>query len=823
MKKRLFVALFAAALSLVPAFAQRSETLLEKGLKFHLGDVRGAEIPGFSDSEWQDVRIPHDWAIYGPFDRDNDLQEVAVKENGETVASWKTGRTGGLPYMGIGWYRTCFDVPEGKAATLVFDGAMSEARVYVNGHEATFRPYGYSSFHFDATPFLNDDGSGNVLAVRLENRPFSSRWYPGAGLYRNVHLLVTGRTHIPVWGTQVTTPFVKDDFASVSVKISVVNEPETALTFCTAIISPDGKTVAEDSRTTRSYAGRPVEQTFTVNAPKLWSPEHPSLYKAVTRILDGDCVLDEYTTVFGIRTLGFIPGKGFFLNGEKRKFRGVCMHHDLGPLGAAVNEAAIRHQLVLLKDMGCDAIRTTHNMPDPILVRLCNEMGFMMMAESFDEWDVAKCENGYHRFFNEWAERDLTDLVRHYRNDPCVVMWSIGNEVPTQESPDGASVVRFLQDICHREDPTRPCTFGINLVPAVYRHGFADALDIPGLNYLTGSYFRMRRETHNRFVLGSETASTVSSRGVYKRCLDLTFGKVDADHQCSAYDTDACDWSNTPDVDFALEDDYEWTMGQFVWTGFDYLGEPSPYDTDAWPNHSSMFGVFDLASLPKDRFWLYRSQWNRDEHTLHLLPHWNWRKGETVPVMVYTDSPSAELFLNGRSLGVKTKAVTATPTDGGRKDTELRKRYRLIWEDVVFEPGVVEAVALDRDGNEVMRTSVRTAGKPHHIELVPDRSCLKADGRDLTYVTVRIVDRDGNLCPHDGRLVKFEVNGEGTFRAVANGDPTCLEPFHVPQMHAFNGMLTAIVLSGEAPGTISLKASASGLVSSKLELRSFAD
>ena len=822
MKKILVVISILASFS---AFAQRSEVLLEKNWKFHRGDVENAQDVGYDDSSWQNVTVPHDWAIYGPFSRDNDLQYKAVIENGETRATWKTGRTGGLPYEGVGWYRTTFDASRSGRTTLIFDGAMSEAHVYVNGEEVIFWPYGYSSFHVDVTDRLTADGKDNVLAVRLENRPSSSRWYPGAGLYRNVHVLSTGDTYVPVWGTQITTPHVKDDFASVSLKIKVENAGDRLLTYSTVIYGPDGTEVASGKRDVKYLTGRPIEQTFIVEDPHLWSPETPDLYLARTTLKDGETVLDVYDTRFGIRTVEFIPEKGFYLNGKPRKFQGVCNHHDLGPLGAAVNVAALRHQLTLLKDMGCNAIRTTHNMPDPNLVRLCDEMGFMMMVEPFDEWDVSKCDNGYHRWFNSesdikgmtWAERDMLSMLHQWRNNPSVVLWSVGNEVPTQKSQDGYKVVHFLQDICHREDPTRLCTSGINHTSAARRNGFADALDIAGLNYHTDGYFKMKAATHGNYVIGSETASTVSSRGVYSLDTSLKFHLID-DNQCSSYDVEACAWSNIPDPDFALCEDYPWMVGQFVWTGFDYLGEPSPYDTDAWPNHSSMFGIIDLASIPKDRFWLYRSQWNKTDHTLHVLPHWNWKAGQNVPVYVYTDYPSAELFVNGVSQGRQTKAVAVEPTDGDRKNRETMKRFRLMWEDVRYVPGEIRVVAYDGDGYPKMEKIVKTAGKPHHIELSTYRASLDADGKDLAYVTVKVVDKDGNLCPLDGRLMTFSVDGAGVYRASANGDPTCLDIFHEPQMHAFGGMLTVIVQAGETPGNVTLNVNAKGLKPASLTL-----
>lgn len=821
MNRRLLMTLCCALLAWMAVAQQRTETLLEKGWKFMKGDVADAMKPDFDDKQWEAVTVPHDWAIYGPFDRRHDLQEVAVTQNLETAASVKTGRTGGLPYVGVGWYRTTFEAPAGKLVSLVFDGAMSEARVYVNGQEVCFWPCGYNSFHCDVTPYLNKEGAKNLLAVRLENRPQSSRWYPGAGIYRNVRVVATEAVHVPVWGTQLTTPHVSAEYASVCLKTTVEGAGTKDVRILTQILSPEGEVVASKDNTMKINHGQPFEQNFLVDAPRLWSPETPYLYKAVSKIYVDGLQTDEYTTRFGIRSIELVADKGFFLNGQHRKFQGVCNHHDLGPLGAAINVAALRRQLTLLKDMGCDAIRTSHNMPAPELVELCDEMGFMMMVEPFDEWDIAKCENGYHRFFKEWAEKDMVNMLRQYRNHPSVVMWSIGNEVPTQCSPEGYKVASFLQDICHREDPTRPVTCGMDQVSCVLANGFAAMLDVPGLNYRTHRYVESYEKLPQNLVLGSETASTVSSRGVYKFPAELKKQAMYDDHQSSGYDLEACSWSNVPDEDFALADDYDWTLGQFVWTGFDYLGEPSPYDTDAWPSHSSVFGIIDLASLPKDRYYLYRSIWNKRDNTLHVLPHWTWpgREGENTPVFVYTNYPEAELFVNGKSYG-KQRKLTADEARAlqGKDSLWLQRRYRLMWTDVPYEPGELKVVAYDNSGKKVEEKTVRTAGKPHHLEVVADRTALSADGKDLAYITVRVVDKDGNLCPADDRLVSFTVKGAGSFRAAANGDATCLDLFHLPRMHAFSGQLTAIVQSGAESGNLVFEAKAKGVKAGKLTL-----
>ena len=759
---------------------------------------------------WQSVTVPHDWAICGPFSRENDLQEVAVIQNGETASSLKTGRTGGLPYVGKGCYRRTISVDTlaGRRYVLLFDGAMSEAKVLVNGHEVCFWPYGYSAFSCEITQALHV--GENQLVVLLENRPQSSRWYPGAGLYREVKLLTLAPVHVPVWGVQVLTPYVGEDYASVTLrtKLDGLKGGET-VEIETAVRNAAGEVVAAKTNRRNWVYDTPFEQHLTVEHPALWSPESPALYTAESTVRIDGVEMDRHTTRFGIRTVEVRADKGFFLNGELRRFKGVCLHHDLGPLGAAVNRAALRHQLTMLRDMGCNAIRTSHNMPAEELVELCDEMGFMVMVEPFDEWDVAKCANGYHRYFREWAERDMVGMLHHFRNNPSVVMWSVGNEVPSQWEADGYRMASWLQEICHREDPTRPVTCGMDQVDAVLSNGFAAIFDVPGLNYRVHRY----REAYDRLpqsiILGSETALTVSSRGVYHFPVEYGPDRLHDDHQSSGYDVEFCGWSNVPDDDFAAAEDLPWLMGQFVWTGFDYLGEPTPYHTDAWPNHSSMFGIIDLASLPKDRYWLYRSVWNTESPTLHVLPHWNWpgREGEITPVYVYTSYPSAELFINGRSQGIRTK----------NRNSNL-ERYRLMWNEVRYEPGEVRVVAYDAEGRQAAERIVRTPGKPWALRLSVDRKTLAADGRDLAYVTVGVVDRAGNPVPTEHREVRIEVAGAGHFRAVANGDPTSLESFCEPHMHLFNGLLTAIVGSGDRPGELVVKASARGLKSAELRI-----
>ena len=809
----------------------RSEQLLERGWRFSREDSAEFSRAEYDDSAWQEVVVPHDWAIYGPFSINNDKQNVAITQDGQKEAMEHAGRTGGLPFVGVGWYRLEFEAPEfeaGKRASILFDGAMSNARVYVNGAEVGFWPYGYNSFHFDITDYLKA-GEKNELAVRLENKPESSRWYPGAGIYRNVHLIVTEDIHVPVWGTHLTTPYVSEKLARVELRTKVVgidDNNRNALRIETTIFDNKGNAVAAATDRLSIYAEATFEQAINVENPELWSVDTPTLYTAVSKIYVGEELKDEYSTRFGIRTIEIIPDKGLFINGVETKFKGVCNHHDLGPLGAAVNDAAIRRQVRIMKEMGCNAIRTSHNMPAPELVAACDEMGMMLMPETFDEWRTPKLANGYHLYFDEWAERDLVNLLHHYRNNPSVVMWCIGNEVPDQGDVIwGAKLSRYLQDICHREDPTRPVTQGMDQPHNVVYNNMAAMMDVAGFNYRPHRYPDNYLRLPQQIILGSETASTVSSRGVYKFPVERrSMAKYD-DHQASSYDVEHCGWSNLPEDDWIWHDDFAWGIGEFVWTGFDYLGEPTPYYTD-WPSHSSLFGIVDLAGLPKDRYYLYRSHWNKDVETLHILPHWTWpgREGETTPVFVYTNYPSAELFINGKSQGIRTKDLSVT-AEGTMESEESatsfvrQSRYRLMWMDTKYEPGVVKVVAYDKDGNAVAEREVRTAGKPHHIELTADRATITADGRDLSFITVRVVDKDGNLCPDAQHLVEYSVSGEGFYRAGANGNPVSLELFHEPRMQLFNGMMTAIVQSNTTPGEITLTAKAKGVKAAKIVIK----
>ncbi len=808
----------------------RSKTTFTKGWKFTRNDSPEFISPDYNDAKWESVVVPHDWAIYGPFSIHNDKQNVAISQDGQKDAMEHAGRTGGLPFVGVGWYRLNFEVPElakDQKATLIIDGAMSNAEVFVNGEKAGYWPYGYNTFHLDVTPFVKV-GKGNQLAIRLENQPESSRWYPGAGLYRNVHLLVTNDAHVPVWGTQLTTPIVNKEMAKVSI-ITTLDKGKKAnadYRIETSIVNPQGKVVANETESLSRFKNDTFEQDFLVSNPELWDVDSPSLYKAVSKIYDGNKQIDEYETVFGIRSIEIVPDKGFYLNGELVKFKGVCNHHDLGPLGAAVNEAAIRRQVTLLKEMGCNAIRTSHNMPAPELVKVCDEMGMMVMVETFDEWKTAKCENGYNKIFDEWMEKDLVNTIHHFRNNPSVVMWCIGNEVPDQwKAFWGPKLSYEMQAICHREDPTRPVTQGMDMPDAVVNNNMAAVMDVAGFNYRPHKYQENYHKLPQRLILGSETASTVSSRGIYKFPVERQSMKKYPDHQSSSYDVEHCGWSNLPEDDFIMHEDLPYCMGEFVWTGSDYLGEPTPYYTD-WPSHSSLFGIIDLASLPKDRFYLYRSHWNKGAETLHILPHWNWegREGEVTPVFVYTNHPTAELFINGKSQGKRTKDLSVTIENSNdstsRAEFKRQKRYRLMWMDTKYEPGTVKVVAYNEQGQAVAEKEIVTAGKPHSIKLEADRNVLTADGQDLAYVTVSVVDKDGNLCPMDTSEIFFKVKGAGFYRAGANGNTVSMEQFHKPKMKVFSGQMTAIVQTNETPGTITLEATSSKLKSGKLVLTS---
>ncbi len=830
MKTRLLLLIAFAFLMHLTYSQTRKEYLLEKNWKFTRTDNKNHKNVDYDDSKWETVRVPHDWAIYGPFSSQYDKQNVAIVQDGQTKASEHAGRTGGLPFVGVAWYRNTGNLPayeKGKRVTLLFDGAMANSQIFVNGKKVGEWPYGYNSFYYDITDYLYKDASSNVLAVRLMNRAEQSRWYPGAGLYRNVHVIVTNTAHIPVWGTYITTPIVKKNIAKVSITTKVNDTKDKAFyKLSTSIFDADGILVSKMTSQAHPYFKHEFSHDLIINNPKLWTLDEPKLYKAVSTLYENDEEIDTYTTTFGIRTIEIKPNKGFYLNGKKIKFQGVCNHHDLGPLGSAVNDAAIRRQIRIMKDMGANAIRTSHNMPAPELVRACDEMGMMLMVETFDEWKQPKVQNGYNLFWDKWAEKDMINVLHHYRNNPSVVMWCVGNEVPEQGNPEyGPKRNYFLQQICHREDPTRPVTNGMDNPVAVTSNNFAALLDVAGFNYRPHLYHENYKKLPQQIILGSETASTISSRGVYKFPVERKSMAKYKDHQASSYDVEHCAWSNLPEDDFIQHDDLPYCIGEFVWTGFDYLGEPTPYYSD-WPSHSSLFGIVDLAGIPKDRFYLYRSHWNKKAETLHILPHWNWkgREGKITPVFVYTNYPTAELFINGKSQGKRTKDLSikrnGSNSAEAKKNFDRQKRYRLMWMETRYEPGVLKVVAYDDNGKAVMEKKVKTAKEAYKIKLTADRSEIMANGKDISFINVKIVDRKGNFCPTEDREISFKVTGEGRFKAVANGNPTSLESFQNPKMRLFSGQMTLLVESTEKSGIIKIIAEAEGVKKAELIINS---
>lgn len=794
--KKIIIIIFLISIAFQVKAQKREVKLLDTGWRFINHDIPLTNLNQVDDSSWQAVTIPHDWAITGPFDMTIDMQAVQVLEDGDKKAKLRTGRTGALPCFGIGWYRKVLPVSktdEGKRVFVEFDGAMSRSKVYLNGVYIGEWPYGYSSFSFELTKHIQY-GKENVLSVRLENKEESSRWYPGAGIYRNVRLVKTAPVRIAHWGTNITTPVVTDKKGEVNIKTEI--EGNEALNLVTEIYDAKGKKVGTASSSKKADGSTTLEQVIKINKPNLWSVETPNLYTAVSKIYIGKIQKDEYKTVFGFRTIRFDKDKGFFLNGKSVKFKGVCLHHDLGPIGAAVNYRATERQLVMMKEMGANAIRTSHNPPSLELLKICDSIGLMVQVEAFDEWKNGKNANGYGEFFDTWAEKDLTAMIKRDRNHPSVIMWSIGNEIREQGMPEGKEMTRFLTKICHDLDPTRPVSAGFNNHNAAIKNGLAAEVDLVGFNYKPNDYLKKHKEYPNFTIYGSETASTVSSRGVYKFPVIETKKAWYTDYQLSSYDLETCSWATTPDFEFQYQDDSEFISGEFVWTGFDYLGEPSPYN-EGTPAKSSYFGIVDLAGLPKDRYYLYQSKWS-DKPVFHVLPHWTWpeRLNQKVPVFCYTNYPKAELFVNGKSMGVKQKDKSNTYT-----------RYRLMWNDVVYEPGEIKVVAYDNNNKAVAEQVIRTAGETYSIKLTADRNKIKSDGKDLSFVTVEILDKNGNLCPKANNLLFFDVSGSGKLKAVCNGDPTDQTSFVSKYMRTFNGKMVAVIESDTKSGEIVLKVS----------------
>lgn len=822
--RKIFLPLFLIGIP-VTNFAQTKQTL-QKNWKFTREDNSAFSQSTFNDVKWQNVTIPHDWAIYGPFDMENDIQRTAIKQDGQKDAIEHTGRTGGLPFVGVGWYRTTFDLPDfsnDKKVFIQFDGAMSNPEVFINGQKAGQWHNGYNTFFLDISNWVNN--KNNSLAVRLDNLTQMSRWYPGAGLYRNVHIITKNKTHIPIWGVHITTPEIQSKFAKVDINTEFVSENIENIEVETEIFNPKGEKVAQNKVKSSQYtSNNTINQQIFIDFPQLWDIKQPNLYKAITKLYKNGKLEDQTETTFGIRSIEVKPNDGFYLNGKKIKLKGVCLHHDLGALGSAVNEAAIRRQILLMQDMGANAIRTSHNMPAPEYVKIADEMGMLLAVESFDEWAIPKVQNGYHLYFKDWAEKDLTNLVKHYRNNPSVIMWFIGNEVEEQSNIEGSRVARFLQDVIRKYDATRPISNGMDRPDDILKNNMAATMDLVGFNYRPFKYEEAYKKLPQQLLLGSETVSTISSRDVYKFPVERKAMAKYPDQQTSSYDVEHCSWSNLPEDNFIYDEELPYMIGEFIWTGIDYLGEPTPYYVE-WPSHSSYFGAVDLATLPKDRFYLYRSHWNKSEETLHILPHWTWngREGEVTPIFVYTNYPTAEVFINGKSQGKQTKNLSIplreTENPESQKTFERQKRYRLMWLNTKYEPGSVKVVAYNDKGEAVAEKEIHTAGKPYQIKLTTDRNYIKADGKDLAYITVEVVDKEGNVCPNVNDLVQFEVKGAGKFRASANGDATSLDLFHEPKMHLFNGKLMAIVQASEKTGEIIFKAKSQKIKGNQIKIQ----
>ena len=789
---------FAAFLALLvaapwPAAAQRSTLDFDRAWRFHLGDVPGAEAAGFDDSGWRTLDVPHDWSTEGEFSDTN-----------------PAGAHGGALPGGVGWYRKALAVPQADSGRLVFvefDGVYRNSEVWINGQYLGKRPYGYSSFRYELTPHLRYGRARNVIAVRVDNaQQPNSRWYSGSGIYRHVRVVTTSRVHVDHWGTYITTPEVSADSARVAIRTTVRNvaRADQAITLRTTVYDAAGREMATASSDGRLAADSVIEiaQDLIVRTPTLWSLERPYLYRAVSRVMCQGGPCDEYTTPFGVRTFGFDVDRGFTLNGQRLKIRGVCLHHDLGALGSAVNTRALERQLQIMKQMGVNGLRTSHNPPAPELLDLTDRMGFVVLDEAFDMWKKGKTKYDYHLDWDEWHVRDLSDLVRRDRNHPSVIMWSIGNEVPEQWNNDtsGITIARELAGIVRALDPTRPITAADNNTDPsnpLFRSG---ALDLVGLNYHHQAWADFPKNFPGQKFLATETTSALNTRGYYDQPSDsvaayggrrTTRGPApNENYRISSYDHRRAAWGSLHEESWREIKKYDFLSGMFIWTGFDYLGEPTPY---AWPARSSYFGIVDLAGFPKDPYYMYQSEWT-ERPMVHVFPHWNWTPGDTIDVWAYTNGDEVELFLNGASLGVK------------RKQGDV---FHLMWR-VAYAPGTLRAVA--RKGGRVTATEeVKTAGPPVRVALGADRSTLRADRADLSFVTVQVLDRAGVAVPTADQLVRLRVSGDARIVGVDNGDEISHASFKADRVRLFYGKALVIVQAGERAGTATLTAEGEGL------------
>ena len=780
----------------------------------------------FDDSEWRHLNLPHDWAIEGPFNIDYN------------------GSTGKLPYWGIRWYRKTLELSQndaGKQIYLDIDGAMSYASVWCNGQYVGGWPYGYASFRLDLTPYIKA-GQKNVLAIRLDNPDDTSRWYPGSGIYRNVWLVKTSPVHVEQWGTFVRNQQVDSEIAVMEMGVNIENhagkDVQVKLQTSVYLQGKDGRPVGEEvtQSMTKDIAIKKDSWSsarfqFKVDKPKLWDIDTPNCYVAVSRVFMDGKEMDSYETPFGIRTIEFTHDQGFMLNGQKVAIKGVCMHHDLGALGAAFNEVAAERQLRIMKEMGANAIRTSHNPPAPELVALCDRMGLMMQLELADTWQKGKRKNDYNLLFDDWSEADMRSLVRHYRNHPSVIMWSIGNEMPDQTTDQGVIIARNLTAYCHDEDPTRPTSLGCNKRDAVFRD-IVNQVDIFGLNYFHKTYPVFKEQNPTRRYHASETSSATSSRGEYFFPVTTDVNDSRSGFQLSSYDMTTIGWGCAPEVQFKMNEEYSFMSGEFVWTGFDYLGEPTPYNKDLTnllnfsdpnelekarkeleelgkiktPSRSSYFGIVDLCGFPKDRYYNYKSYWRPDVPTVHILPHWNWQEriGEITPVHIYTSGDAVELFLNGKSLGRREKAHSYD---------------RLTWDDVRYEPGSLKAIAY-KNGQKWAEELVETTGNPAALQVTAEKTELKNDGTDLSFIRVAVVDSQGRVVPRSKNHLKFSVTGPAEIIATDNGDATSLLPFQLSERDAYNGLALVILRSQYMKqGKVVLTVESKGLPKQKVVLK----
>ncbi len=800
---------------------QRTRQSFNNNWKFSKGETGNEFLSSFDDTGWRQLNLPHDWAIEGPFDSKYDT------------------RTGGLPIYGTAWYRKHFVIDakqKGNNITVEFDGVMNNAEVYLNGEKVGARPYGYIGFEVDLTPHIKF-GEENVLAVRVDPKELSARWYPGAGIYRNVWLEIKNPVHIAHWGTYITTPEVDKEKARVNIETTIENieSLQGRYNLETIILDASGAEVANGTSKIQftENDNAVINQSLSIDKPELWDLDNPHLYQAKSVVKKNGIVVDNVLSDFGVRTIEFTKDKGFLLNGKQVRFQGVCLHHDLGPLGAAVNYRATERQLEIMKSMGVNAIRTSHNPPSPEQLEICDKMGILVQVEAFDEWKIAKVENGYNKFWDEWHETDLRDMIKRDRNHPSVIMWSIGNEIREQQKKHGGELAKHLTEICHNEDPTRPVTAGFNNYPQCVRNGLAGAIDLVGLNYKPTQYDIVLKKNPDFIVYGSETSSCVSSRGVYHLPVE-NYDKHES-LQLTSYDIISPPWAYPPDFEIYAQETMTRSLGEFIWTGFDYLGEPTPFngrDNEThgkwggeWPSRSSYFGAVDLCGLPKDRYYFYQSRWTK-KPMVHILPHWNWKDSghKTIPVYCYTNGDEAELFLNGKSLGRKKMGVdkTTIPAEFSwwkKPETTWDSPYRLNW-NVKYEPGELKVVAY-KNGKVYAEKIISTAEKAAKIELVPDRKEIDADGSDLSFITVRITDKDGNFCPRADNLVNFEVEGAGVIAAVGNGNAATIESFQANYRKAFNGMCMLIIKSKkDVPGEIKITVTSKGLVTKNITITS---